>query len=153
MGSLSAKLTQPRPLPDTQPAMRGSQGGLYSAPSFRLPTSHLVIIGLHGNPFSWKWQWFVSPAITHTGSGSVFAEGIPWPAPASNLPNWVPRNIRSEHTQAGTQEPATQGPRAYPSPHHSGSGNLLKRWKSLLKAQVKCRPSDLPHGAGMRPSR
>lgn len=50
---------------NSQPAMSGSQLGLYSVPHFRLSISHLVLSCLHGNPFTWKWQRFISTGITH----------------------------------------------------------------------------------------
>jgi len=64
--SPTSGLIQPWPLLNTQPTMSRSQRGLYNAPCFRLSTSHLVVICLHENPFTWKWQWFVSTGITHT---------------------------------------------------------------------------------------
>lgn len=150
VGSLSARLIQPWPLLNIQPIMSRSQLGLYNAPCFRLSTSHLVVICLHGNPFTWKWQWFVSTGITHTlGVGlSLLMEYLG----LHQDQRFTHMGFRITSTQSKHKD--VQSSRWLRIQWHilfniTQDGNLIKYWKSLLKAQMKCWLGDVPHGVGV----
>lgn len=58
---------------------------------------------------------------SYSGCGFVFTDGIPWPAPGSEIyPYGIPHNINSEQAQGCTKQQVTQDPMAYLIQHHSG---------------------------------